>query len=294
MIGVNVPIPVPMAFYSFGGWKDALFGDHHIHGPEGIRFFTRGKAVTVRWPEEAQDPSHHAQHLHFPTARVPAGPGPTGLGESRLPARPHCTLLPADDATEPLADEHAPHARLPLLDHHGTRSPHRPITQAPLSERHARSQPADVRSAAEEDRAVRRWAAAARATRPLPTHDRAALVRSSYLHLSLARRCQPSIASCAVSDRLPTKNADEQVVGVGPKQRRHWWIAGDVVTSGGQDPGRRPSHWVGFVINTRSVSAYRHNAFCCIGGREAAESLRYPDQTPVDVAPDTCVKSTHQ
>ena len=68
MIGVNIPIPVPMAFYSFGGWKDSLFGDHHIHGPEGIRFYTRGKAVTTRWPEEAQDPAHHGSHMHFPTA----------------------------------------------------------------------------------------------------------------------------------------------------------------------------------------------------------------------------------
>jgi malonate-semialdehyde dehydrogenase (acetylating)/methylmalonate-semialdehyde dehydrogenase len=68
MIGVNIPIPVPMAFYSFGGWKDSLFGDHHIHGPEGIRFYTRGKAITTRWPEEAQDPGHHQGHLHFPTA----------------------------------------------------------------------------------------------------------------------------------------------------------------------------------------------------------------------------------
>jgi malonate-semialdehyde dehydrogenase (acetylating)/methylmalonate-semialdehyde dehydrogenase len=68
MIGINVPIPVPLAFYSFGGWKDSLFGDHHIHGPEGVRFYTRGKAVTSRWPEEAKDPSHHRGHLHFPTA----------------------------------------------------------------------------------------------------------------------------------------------------------------------------------------------------------------------------------
>ena len=68
MIGVNVPIPVPMAFYSFGGWKDSLFGDHHIQGPEGIRFYTRGKAITSRWPREAQDPTHHSQHMHFPTA----------------------------------------------------------------------------------------------------------------------------------------------------------------------------------------------------------------------------------
>ena len=50
MVGINVPIPVPMAFHSFGGWKDSLFGDHHMHGPEGVRFFTRMKAVTQRWP----------------------------------------------------------------------------------------------------------------------------------------------------------------------------------------------------------------------------------------------------
>jgi malonate-semialdehyde dehydrogenase (acetylating)/methylmalonate-semialdehyde dehydrogenase len=68
MIGVNVPIPVPMAYYSFGGWKDSLFGDHHIHGPEGIRFYTRGKAITTRWPEAAVDPAGHQAHMHFPTA----------------------------------------------------------------------------------------------------------------------------------------------------------------------------------------------------------------------------------
>jgi malonate-semialdehyde dehydrogenase (acetylating) / methylmalonate-semialdehyde dehydrogenase len=68
MIGVNVPIPVPMAFYSFGGWKDSLFGDHHIHGPEGVRFYTRGKAITTRWPEDALDDGHHRGHMHFPTA----------------------------------------------------------------------------------------------------------------------------------------------------------------------------------------------------------------------------------
>jgi malonate-semialdehyde dehydrogenase (acetylating) / methylmalonate-semialdehyde dehydrogenase len=52
MVGINVPIPVPMAFHSFGGWKRSLFGDHHIHGPEGVRFYTRLKVVTSRWPEE--------------------------------------------------------------------------------------------------------------------------------------------------------------------------------------------------------------------------------------------------
>jgi malonate-semialdehyde dehydrogenase (acetylating)/methylmalonate-semialdehyde dehydrogenase len=68
MIGINVPIPVPMAFYSFGGWKQSLFGDHHIHGPEGVKFYTRAKAVTTRWPEDAQNASHHRGHMHFPTA----------------------------------------------------------------------------------------------------------------------------------------------------------------------------------------------------------------------------------
>jgi malonate-semialdehyde dehydrogenase (acetylating)/methylmalonate-semialdehyde dehydrogenase len=66
MIGVNVPIPVPMAYYSFGGWKDSLFGDHHIHGAEGFRFYTRAKAVTTRWPE---DPAAASRTLHFPTSR---------------------------------------------------------------------------------------------------------------------------------------------------------------------------------------------------------------------------------
>jgi malonate-semialdehyde dehydrogenase (acetylating)/methylmalonate-semialdehyde dehydrogenase len=51
MVGVNVPIPVPMAFFSFGGWKSSLFGDLHVHGPEGVAFYTRTKVVTTRWPE---------------------------------------------------------------------------------------------------------------------------------------------------------------------------------------------------------------------------------------------------
>jgi malonate-semialdehyde dehydrogenase (acetylating)/methylmalonate-semialdehyde dehydrogenase len=67
MIGINVPVPVPMAFYSFGGWKDSLFGDTHIHGPEGIRFYTRAKAVTSRWPD-VEYAAHHREHMHFPTA----------------------------------------------------------------------------------------------------------------------------------------------------------------------------------------------------------------------------------
>jgi len=65
MVGVNVPIPVPMAYYSFGGWKASLFGDTHAHGMEGVHFFTRGKVVTTRWP----DPSTGGVDLGFPTHR---------------------------------------------------------------------------------------------------------------------------------------------------------------------------------------------------------------------------------
>ena len=50
MVGINIPIPVPLAFHSFGGWKNSLFGDHYMHGPEGVRFYTRLKTVTTRWP----------------------------------------------------------------------------------------------------------------------------------------------------------------------------------------------------------------------------------------------------
>ena len=52
MLGINVPIPVPMAFYSFGGWRNSLFGDLHVHGMDGVRFYTRGKAITARWPDD--------------------------------------------------------------------------------------------------------------------------------------------------------------------------------------------------------------------------------------------------
>jgi len=65
MVGVNVPIPVPVAYYSFGGWKDSLFGDTHMYGPEGINFYTRGKVVTSRWP----DPATSAVDLGFPQTR---------------------------------------------------------------------------------------------------------------------------------------------------------------------------------------------------------------------------------
>ncbi len=58
MVGINVPIPVPMAFHSFGGWKNSLFGDYHIHGPEGVRFYTRLKTITARWSAATDDNGH--------------------------------------------------------------------------------------------------------------------------------------------------------------------------------------------------------------------------------------------
>jgi malonate-semialdehyde dehydrogenase (acetylating)/methylmalonate-semialdehyde dehydrogenase len=64
MVGINVPIPVPMAYHSFGGWKSSLFGDVHVHGPEGVRFYTRAKVVTRRWP----NPSQRGVDLGFPVA----------------------------------------------------------------------------------------------------------------------------------------------------------------------------------------------------------------------------------
>ena len=63
MVGINVPIPVPVASYSFGGWKASLFGDSAMYGPDGIRFYTRPKVVTSRWPE----PTARAIDLGFPT-----------------------------------------------------------------------------------------------------------------------------------------------------------------------------------------------------------------------------------
>jgi malonate-semialdehyde dehydrogenase (acetylating)/methylmalonate-semialdehyde dehydrogenase len=65
MVGINVPIPVPVAYYSFGGWKASLFGDTHMYGPEGINFYTQGKVVTSRWP----DPATSRVDLGFPRNR---------------------------------------------------------------------------------------------------------------------------------------------------------------------------------------------------------------------------------
>ena len=61
MVGVNVPIPVPVSYYSFGGWRASLFGDSHMYGPEGVKFFTKGKVITSRWP----DPSDSEINLGF-------------------------------------------------------------------------------------------------------------------------------------------------------------------------------------------------------------------------------------
>ncbi|MDP1537322.1 MAG: CoA-acylating methylmalonate-semialdehyde dehydrogenase [Burkholderiales bacterium] len=63
MVGINVPIPVPIAYFSFGGWRNSLFGDQHVHGPEGVRFYTRGKVVTTRWPDDKAMPTG----LNMPT-----------------------------------------------------------------------------------------------------------------------------------------------------------------------------------------------------------------------------------
>ena len=62
MVGINVPVPVPVGYYSFGGWKASLFGDTHAHGTEGFNFYTRNKVITTRW----LDPSHGGLNLGFP------------------------------------------------------------------------------------------------------------------------------------------------------------------------------------------------------------------------------------
>lgn len=64
MVGINIPIPVPMAFHSFGGWKQSIFGDHHVHGPESVRFYTRHKTATTRWPGSAVLASDFSMPTH--------------------------------------------------------------------------------------------------------------------------------------------------------------------------------------------------------------------------------------
>ena len=94
MVGVNVPIPVPVAYYSFGGWKASLFGDAHMYGPEGIDFYTRSKVVTTRWP----DPATSAVDLGFPAAPVDpqaSGWAPTASAATPPAASSWCGPRPA-------------------------------------------------------------------------------------------------------------------------------------------------------------------------------------------------------
>ncbi len=100
MVGINVAIPVPPAFHSFGGWKRSLFGDHHIHGPEGVRFYTRYKAISARWPSGGGAapsfvmPTTGSYHQLTPPRGGAAGPGPRpgpahpGGGGPPEPGRP--------------------------------------------------------------------------------------------------------------------------------------------------------------------------------------------------------------
>ncbi len=73
MVGVNVPIPVPVAYYCFGGWKSSLFGDSHIYGPEGVDFYTRAKVVTSRWPDPATSASTSASRARGSEQRWTSG-----------------------------------------------------------------------------------------------------------------------------------------------------------------------------------------------------------------------------
>ncbi len=86
MVGVNVPIPVPVAYYSFGGWKNSLFGDTHAYGSEGVHFFTRGKVVTSRWPDQDRTGTSPSTCLQAGIRDGPPSPalrssgGPSGSG----------------------------------------------------------------------------------------------------------------------------------------------------------------------------------------------------------------------
>jgi malonate-semialdehyde dehydrogenase (acetylating)/methylmalonate-semialdehyde dehydrogenase len=69
MVGINVPIPVPMAWHGFGGWKKSLFGDHHAYGEEGVRFCTRQKSIMQRWPDPNAAAGAEGASFVMPTAR---------------------------------------------------------------------------------------------------------------------------------------------------------------------------------------------------------------------------------
>ena len=87
MVGVNVPVPVPVSYYSFGGWKASLFGDTHMYGPEGINFYTRTKVVTSRWPDPARVPSTSASPRTGECRCRPPGPLPPGSAPLGVRAR---------------------------------------------------------------------------------------------------------------------------------------------------------------------------------------------------------------
>ena len=95
MVGINVPIPVPMAYYSFGGWKQSLFGDTHVHGPEGVHFYTRGKVVTSRWTDPV-GPRPRPRLPDYLIPKISAGRSPdrgrwwpaAALPRRALPGRP--------------------------------------------------------------------------------------------------------------------------------------------------------------------------------------------------------------
>jgi malonate-semialdehyde dehydrogenase (acetylating) / methylmalonate-semialdehyde dehydrogenase len=84
MVGINVPIPVPVAYYSFGGWKASLFGDLHMYGPEGVQFYTRGKVVTSRWPDPATSRSTSASRRTVGGGLRAQGPAAHRRGRRRL------------------------------------------------------------------------------------------------------------------------------------------------------------------------------------------------------------------
>ena len=94
MVGINVPIPVPMAFHSFGGWKSSLFGDHHMHGPEGVRFYTRLKTITSRWPTgiRAGRRLRHADHAVTTMNVCMVGYGMMGVWHSEALQRTDAVL----------------------------------------------------------------------------------------------------------------------------------------------------------------------------------------------------------
>ena len=88
MVGVNVSVPVPMAFHSFGGWKDSLFGEHHVHGPEGVEFYTRAKVVTQRWLSLGCQATLHLICRQRGKSMLPASGGTSPIRRSSRPRNP--------------------------------------------------------------------------------------------------------------------------------------------------------------------------------------------------------------